>query len=125
MIRVRVIDLPSFKGSLLGNLLSSKYRRRYLHLLRQHFPVLERRARRVLRNPRSTVRHLHKIRDDEEALTQEIVQMASRYWRYGNTRITSLLRTAGWPVNPKRLEPIWRQEGLKVPKKQPKRAARG
>ena len=28
----------------------------------------------------------------------------------------------GWLVNPKRVQRIWRQEGLKVPKKQPKRS---
>jgi transposase InsO family protein len=32
-----------------------------------------------------------------------------------------LLRDAGWLVNDKRVERIWRREGLKVPKKQPKR----
>jgi transposase InsO family protein len=32
-----------------------------------------------------------------------------------------MLRAEGWQVNHKRVERIWRQEGLKVPKKQPKR----
>jgi putative transposase len=35
--------------------------------------------------------------------------------------MTALLRGEGWPVNHKRVERIWRQEGLKVPKRQPKR----
>ncbi len=47
--------------------------------------------------------------------------MASAYGRYGYRRITALLRREGWRVNAKRVERIWRQEGLKVPKKQPKR----
>ena len=36
-------------------------------------------------------------------------------------RITALLRTEGWHVNAKRVQRIWRREGLKVPQKQPKR----
>ena len=47
--------------------------------------------------------------------------MASEYGRYGYRRITALLRREGWRVNHKRVERIWRQEGLKVPKRQPKR----
>jgi putative transposase len=54
-------------------------------------------------------------------LRAEIVRLASRYGRYGYRRITALLRNDGWRVNHKRVERIWRQEGLKVPKKQPKR----
>jgi transposase InsO family protein len=42
--------------------------------------------------------------------------------RYGYRQITALLQQEGWRVNHKRVERIWRQEGLKVPKKQPKRA---
>jgi transposase InsO family protein len=50
-----------------------------------------------------------------------IIELAKRYGRYGYRRITALLRAEGWRVNAKRVERIWRQEGLKVPKKQPKR----
>lgn len=49
------------------------------------------------------------------------MEFASQYGRYGYRRITGLLRLEGWQVNYKRVERIWRQEGLKVPKKQPKR----
>jgi transposase InsO family protein len=54
-------------------------------------------------------------------LTRAIIQLASSYGRYGYRRITALLRHAGWPVNHKRVERIWRQQGLRVPQKQPKR----
>jgi putative transposase len=50
-----------------------------------------------------------------------ITELACEYGRYGYRRITALLRTEGWHVNHKRVERIWRQEGLKVPIKQPKR----
>ena len=59
---------------------------------------------------------------DEERLTGDIVALATRYGRYGYRRITALLNNEyGWRVNHKRVERIWRKEGLKVPKKQPKR----
>ena len=61
------------------------------------------------------------IRDDEAALTADIIRLASEYGRYGYRRITALLRREGWTVNFKRVERIWRREGLKVPQKQPKR----
>lgn len=48
--------------------------------------------------------------------------MARQYGRYGYRRIAALLRASGWHVNDKRVERIWRQEGLKVPMKQPKRS---
>jgi transposase InsO family protein len=49
------------------------------------------------------------------------LELASGYGRYGYRRVTALLRGEGWTVNHKRVERIWRQEGLKVPQKQPKR----
>jgi putative transposase len=51
-----------------------------------------------------------------------VVKLASRYGRYGYRRVTALLWAEGWQVNHKRVERIWRQEGLRVPKKQPKRS---
>ena len=75
----------------------------------------------MLRQPRSTQRRTLVARDDEDALTQAIVELASEFGRYGYRRITALLRHQGWHVNHKRVERIWRREGLKVPQKQPKR----
>jgi transposase InsO family protein len=75
----------------------------------------------VLGQPRSTQRRRLIVRDDEDALTRAIVELAGEYGRYGYHRITALLRHQGWHVNHKRVERIWRREGLKVPQKQPKR----
>ena len=85
------------------------------------FGVSERFACRVLDQHRSTQRKNAKKPDDETALTADIIALATRYGRYGYRRITALLREAGWIVNFKRVERIWRREGLKVPHKQPKR----
>ena len=59
---------------------------------------------------------------DEELLTADIIKLARAYGRYGYRRIAVLLKNAGWQVNAKRVERIWRREGLKVPIKQPKRS---
>jgi len=60
-------------------------------------------------------------RADEDALIADILALASQYGRYGYRRITALLRETGWAVNVKRVERIWRLEGLKVPQKQPQK----
>jgi putative transposase len=83
--------------------------------------VPERRACRVLGQHRSTQRKPPTTPDDEAALTADIIAFATQYGRYGYRRITALLWDAGWVVNVKRVERIWRQEGLKVPARQPKR----
>jgi len=85
------------------------------------FSVSERFACKVLGQHRSTQRKTPQSRPDEEALTTDIIRLASRYGRYGYRRITAMLRSEGWTVNAKRVERIWRREGLKVPQKQPKR----
>jgi putative transposase len=64
---------------------------------------------------------VHLSPNDEAALTAAIIRLASMYGRYGYRRITALLRTEGWRVNAKRVQRIWRREGLKVPARQPKR----
>ena len=84
--------------------------------------VSERRACRVLGQHRSTQRKVPQTPDDEAALTADIIELARQYGRYGYRRITKMLRTAGWLVNKKRVERLWRREGLKVPSKQPKRS---
>jgi len=83
--------------------------------------VSQRRACSVLGQSRATQRYLPQVRDDEEPLTQRVIELAGVYGRYGTPRITSMLREEGWQVNHKRVERIWRSEGLKVPSKQPKR----
>jgi transposase InsO family protein len=85
------------------------------------FSVSERFACKVLGQHRSTQRKKPCGRADEEALTADIIRLASRYGRYGYRRITAMLRSEGWTVNAKRVERIWRREGLKVPQKQPKK----
>jgi transposase InsO family protein len=101
--------------------LSPARRRRCIDHVREELPVSERRICRVLGQHRSTQRKVPRGADDEEALTADIIELARQYGRYGYRRVTALLRNAGWHVNRKRVERIWRREGLKVPQRQPKR----
>ena len=77
----------------------------------------ERRACRVVGQARSTQRRLKKVRKDEEALREDVVKLARRFGRYGYRRVTGMLKAEGWRVNHKRVERIWRQEGLNPPKR--------
>jgi len=83
--------------------------------------VSERRACRVLGQVRSTQRRERYPPDDEPRLLGRMVELAMEYGRYGYRRIAAMLREEGWLVNHKRVERLWRLEGLKVPERQPKR----
>jgi len=77
----------------------------------------------VLGQARATQRLRPLISGEESRLVADIISLATKYGRYGYRRITAMLNNSnkGWQVNHKRVERIWRQEGLKVPQKQPKR----
>jgi transposase InsO family protein len=101
--------------------ISPAIRRQAAEQAQQVLGVSERRVCRVLDQPRSTHRYDKSIPYDEEILRTRIIALASQYGRYGYRRVTAMLSLEGWRVNHKRVERIWRQEGLKVPPKQPKR----
>jgi transposase InsO family protein len=75
----------------------------------------------VLGQARATQRRTDQVGGEEVRLTARIVELATQYGRYGYRRITALLQQESWKVNHKRVERIWRREGLKVPQRQPKR----
>lgn len=89
--------------------------------MRQTLSVSERRACRTLGQHRSTQRKVPKDRSDEEQLTEDIIELAGQYGRYGYRMVTGLLNNAGWHVSHKRVERIWRPEGLKLPQRQRKK----
>ncbi len=87
--------------------------------VQEAFPTLsERRACRVLGQPRTTQRRVWVIPDDEAPLVRRMIELAQQYGRYGYRLVTGMLRNEGWRVNHKRVERLWRQEGLKVPRRQ-------
>ena len=101
--------------------MSPSRRRECVDHLKTLLGVSERRACRVLGHPRSTQRYKPIPVEDEKALTEAIVELASQFGRYGFRRITALQRHRGGRVNHKRVERIWRREGLRVPAKQRQR----
>ena len=91
-------------------------------MVRERLKVTERRACLVLGQHRSTQRKVPQGRADEGKLVADMIELTRQYGRYGYRRIAALLRDAGWHVNDKRVERLWRREGVKVPMKQPKKS---
>jgi hypothetical protein len=60
-------------------------------------------------------------REDEERLVADMIELTRQFGRYGYRRDAALLRDARWQVNDKRVERLWKREGLKVPMKQARR----
>ncbi len=75
----------------------------------------------MLSQHRTTQRHIPRGKEDEERLVADMIELTRQYGRYGYRRIAALLRNAGWQVNDKRVERLWRRERLKVPQKKPKK----
>mgnify|MGYP001819789035 FL=1 len=71
--------------------------------------------------PRSTVRYTAQVGAFTRRLLARILALVQEHPRFGYRRIWALLRREGWPVNKKRVHRIWKQEGLRVPKRQRKR----
>ena len=67
-------------------------------------------------------RYVPKSRDDEERLVQDMTERACQYGCYGYRRVVAMLIDAGWQLNDKQVERLWRREGLEVPMKQPMRS---
>jgi hypothetical protein len=74
---------------------------------RRKYGVSERQACRVLPQWRGTQRYVPLYRTEEDALTRNIIALASDYGRYGYRRITALLQARGWPVAKDRVQRIW------------------
>ncbi len=72
--------------------------------VRQRLGASERRACKVLGQARSTQRRKGKVKDDEEALREDVVGLAGRFGRYGYRMITGMLKAEGWRVNHKRVK---------------------
>lgn len=95
-----------------------------LHL-QDCFETSERRACTTIKQPRSTQRYRGRKRDKDAALVAELRRISRERPRAGYRMATALLRRSGMTVNAKRVQRLWRQEGLKVPGKQRKRQRLG
>jgi putative transposase len=99
-------------------------RQAVLHV-RQELEVSERRACTTIRQPRATQRYHGRKRDKDAALAAELRRISASHPRAGYRMATALLRRAGMEINAKRVQRLWRQEGLKVPRRQRKRQRLG
>lgn len=84
--------------------------------------VSERRACRVIGQIRSSQKYSPRPNPFKDRLKQRVVAIAKEYGRYGYRTVTSMLNMEGWDVGKDRVYTIWREEGLKVPQKAPKRS---
>ena len=83
--------------------------------------VSERRVCRVLGQPRTTQRYASRRAQDDRPLLKAVRRIVDRDPRFGSPRVHRMLLTDGWCVNHKRVERIWKEESMQVPKKQHKR----
>ena len=94
-------------------------------MLRDRLGVSERWACRVVGQHRSTQRHEPKTAGDDVALRAELRQFSKDRPRWGYRRAHHHLRALGWAVNRKRVQRLWREEGLRVPVRRRKRRRLG
>jgi putative transposase len=95
-------------------------------MLRERFGVSQRRVCRVIGQHRSTQRLARTApRADEQGLREALRAFAVARPRWGWRRAAQQLRRDGWQVNDKRVQRLWRDEGLKVPYRKRKGRHRG
>lgn len=83
--------------------------------LRKNFCVSERRACRIVDQPRSSQRYIPTKSGKDMTLSRRMVALSSKNPRYGYRRVWALLRREGWAVNKKRVQRLWREADLRVP----------
>lgn len=94
-------------------------------MLRERLGVSERRACRYAGQHRSTQRHEPTLAGDDAALRAELRGISAERPRWGYRRAHARLRELGWSVNRKRVQRLWREEGLRVPVRRRKRRRLG
>jgi putative transposase len=95
--------------------LSPARRRRAVEHVRERFGISERRACRVVGQPRSSQRYVSTKAINDAALAERMVALSHENPRYGYRRVWALLRREGWAVNKKRIQRLWKEADLKVP----------
>ena len=96
-------------------MVSPAQRRKAANYLVRRFKVSERRACRVVGQHRSTQRYDAVVPELEAQLVVAMNELATKHPRWGYRTVAKLLRDQGWPVNVKRVERLWRQEGHRLP----------
>ena len=83
--------------------------------------VTERRACRVLHVNRTAYRYQVIRLPDEDDVREKVIELVASYGRVGYRMVTAMMNNVGTVINHKRVERIWREEGLQLPKKQTKK----
>jgi len=94
-------------------------------MLGDRLGLSERRACEIAGQHRSTQRHELRVAGDDEALRRALRKLSERKPRWGYRRAHGHLITEGWSLNRKRVQRVWREEGLRVPAKKRKRRRLG
>ena len=105
--------------------MSPPQRRRAVELLQERLGVSQRRACEIVGRHRSTQRYEPKDRDPDRDLRSELREFARGHHRWGYRRAHAVLQRRGWAVNRKKIQRLWREEGLRAPQKRRKRQRTG
>ncbi len=106
-------------------MVSPPQRRRAVELLCERLGVSQRRACEIVGQHRSTQRYEPVAADPDRDLRAELRDFAREHSRWGYRRAHAVLVRDGWRVNRKKVQRLWREEGLRVPPKQRKRRRAG
>jgi putative transposase len=90
-------------------------------MVRDRLGLSERRACRYVGQHRSTQRRVATVAADDQALRAELRAIAGEHKRWGYRRAHHELCLRGWEINRKRIQRLWREEGLRVPARARKR----
>jgi putative transposase len=94
-------------------------------MLQDRLGLSERRACQITGQHRSTQRHLPSRAFDDGALRSRLRELSRERPRWGYRRAHATLRGEGWGINRKRVQRLWREEGLRVPQRRRKRRRLG
>jgi len=93
--------------------------------LEEEWRYAERSACRLVKQARSTQRYEARIDHEERCLRKRLHELAKKHPGSGYRRMTKLLRRAGMNINRKRVQRLWREEGLRNPLRKRRKRARG
>ncbi len=93
--------------------------------LREEWRYTERNACRLVKQPRTTQRYEARIDYEERRIRKRLRELAKKHPGSGYRRMTRLLRREGMKINKKRVQRLWREEGLRNPARKRRKRARG
>jgi putative transposase len=79
----------------------------------------------LVKQPRATQRYQARIDYEERRIRKRLHELAKQHPGSGYRRMTRLLRREGRKINQKRVQRLWREEGLRNPLRKRRKRARG